>query len=63
MRDSMEKEVVLEVVGMGEEVDIVGVEVEDEGAVLVGLSRFNRTTKYLSRAYQLMLQKKILHKL
>ena len=53
----------LEVVTMGEEVDIVvgEVEVEEEGAVLVGLKRFNQTTKYLYRVYQQMLQKGILH--
>ena len=51
----------VEVVAMGKEVDIVVGEVEEEGAVLVGLKRFNQTTKYLSRDYQQMLQKKILH--
>ena len=63
MRDLGVGEEALEVVTMGEELDIVvgEVEVEEEGAVLVGLKRFNQTTKYLSRVYQQMLQKRILH--
>ena len=54
MRDLGVGEEALEVVTMGEELDIVvgEVEVEEEGAVLVGLKRFNQTTKYWSRDYQ-----------
>ena len=51
----------MEVLAIGEDVDIVVGEVEEEGAVLVGLKRFNQTTKYFSRVYQQMLPKRILH--
>ena len=60
MRDLGLGEEALEVVAMGEDVDIVVGEVEEEGAVLVGVKKFNQTTKYLSRVYQQMQPKRTL---
>ena len=61
MKGSGVEEEVMGVVDMGEVVYIVVVEVEEGGEVLVGLKKFNQTTKYSSRVYQEMLQKRILH--
>jgi hypothetical protein len=61
IKDLGQVEEALQEVAMGQKVDIVAEEVEEEEAVLVGLKRFNQTTKYLSRVYQQMLQKRILH--